>query len=80
MCMCEYRYWSRVQKVLDPLELELEVIVRYPMWVLGIEIRSSGRPVRTILPEYSPIHAFLKQSHYVALANLKLTNLHAFAS
>jgi|UPI0000F4FFFE hypothetical protein len=31
------------QEVLDPLELELQAVLSYPLWVLGIKIRSSGR-------------------------------------
>jgi hypothetical protein len=31
------------KRELDPVELELEVVVTHPMWMLGIKLRSSGR-------------------------------------
>jgi hypothetical protein len=40
VCAC------RIQKrMLDPLELELLVVVDHQIWVLGTEHRSSGRAV-----------------------------------
>lgn len=35
------------QKASDPLELKLQAVVSYLMWVLGVELRSSGRAVST---------------------------------
>lgn len=40
ICVCAYR---RQKMVLDPLELELQVVVSHPESVLGTELRSSGR-------------------------------------
>lgn len=34
--------------MLDALELELQAVVDYPMWVLGIELGSSERAVSTL--------------------------------
>jgi hypothetical protein len=46
-CMCmlahECRTCGGERKVLDPMELELEVVVSCLMSVLGIESRSSGK-------------------------------------
>lgn len=36
-----YEWFSlRSPEALNPLELHLQVIVNYPMWVLGIQLRS----------------------------------------
>lgn len=35
--------------MLDALELELQAVVDYPMWVLGIELGSSERALSTQL-------------------------------
>jgi hypothetical protein len=48
--MCEYVHLcvatSEVQKrSSDPLEIELQVVVSHLTWVLGTELRSSGRTV-----------------------------------
>lgn len=37
----------------EPLELELQVIMSCPMWVLGPELKSSGRAVCTLTAEPS---------------------------
>jgi hypothetical protein len=31
------------KRALDPLKLELKTVVSFPTWVLGIEVRFSGR-------------------------------------
>ena len=57
--------------MLNPLELELQMTVSYPMWMLGIELRFSGRATnflkhRVIFP--APLLISETESHYVALA------------
>lgn len=33
------------RRVSDPLDLDLQVVMRHPAWVLGMELRSSARAV-----------------------------------
>lgn len=49
MCVpeCVYVHYmhavpSKARIALEPLELELHVIVNYPIWALGTELRSSA--------------------------------------
>lgn len=53
MSMCGYGHTSvsagRGQKrVSDPLELELQGVIRHPTWVLKIQLRSSVRVARVL--------------------------------
>jgi hypothetical protein len=48
VCEREFRCLWRPE-VLDALELELQAVVDYPMWVLGIELGSSERALSTQL-------------------------------
>lgn len=45
LCAGAYECWclQRPERVQGPLELELEVVVNCPTWVLGNEFGSSGR-------------------------------------
>lgn len=36
------------ERILDSLELELQVEVSHQTWVLGIELRSSGRAIQAL--------------------------------
>lgn len=40
-------------RILDPVELELEVVVSHPMWVLGIKLRFYGRAISVL--HHSPL-------------------------
>lgn len=42
MCAHEYRYLQRPEAS-DPQEVELQVVVSYPKWVLGTEGRASAQ-------------------------------------
>jgi hypothetical protein len=43
-CMHEHKHVN-IFGVSDPLELELQEVVRYPVWVLGAKLGSSARAV-----------------------------------
>lgn len=54
LCVCAYIYGGNTcvymqvpsdveAEVSDPLELELEEVVSYPMWMLGIKLGSSSQ-------------------------------------
>ena len=43
VCACEYSAHGAPKRVEDSLELELQVLVSHPMWVVGIELISSRR-------------------------------------
>lgn len=45
LCSYEYSFWGGQKRVPDPLQLELQVFVRYLMWILRTELRSSLRAV-----------------------------------
>ena len=49
--VCMHMYvvvYGGQKKVLESLELELQVIVSHLMWVLGTKFQSSGRGVSTL--------------------------------
>lgn len=57
MCIClslcvdlgtECRCPQKPESSLDPPELELQMVVSNPMWMLGNQIGSPGRPVRAL--------------------------------
>lgn len=64
VCVCEVMHMGRKvprvkKKVSDPLELELQGIRSHLMWVLGIQLQSSGKSHKcsyAILP--SPLKTF----------------------
>ena len=41
VCTCESRCPQRPERVLNPLELKLQVVIKGHEWALGTEIRSS---------------------------------------
>lgn len=41
--LCMYLVLSIEKRVVDPLELKLQVVLNPHVWVLGIELLSSGR-------------------------------------
>lgn len=45
------------KKVLDPLELVLQVVVSIQLWVLGLELQSSGRTDSAVVsrPSLQPL-------------------------
>lgn len=50
------------KKVMDPLELKLQAVVTHCMWVLGTELRSSGKSASTLNHDATSIiypHPFL---------------------
>lgn len=55
-----YSYPQKLEKVLDLLELQLQVLVRFPMWVLGTE-----RPLQHVLftTTVSPAPPLCSPSH-----------------
>ena len=40
LCVCRYQ---KVQKSVCPMELEFQVVMIHSIWLLGIELKSSGR-------------------------------------
>lgn len=46
--LCGYAHVCEARRVSDPLEPELEAVVRRVMGVLDTELRSSVRPVRSL--------------------------------
>lgn len=50
VCLCYPHVGTlRGQKrVCDALELELQAVVSYPVWVLGTKLESSGRALRAL--------------------------------
>lgn len=50
------------ERVLVPLDLELQVVVIHPAWVLGTKLKSSGRAAAFLMAEpsfQSPEDAYL---------------------
>lgn len=45
--------------MLGPLDLDLEAVVRHPMWVLGIKFRLSGRAAKAAKPPLHPFPLFM---------------------
>lgn len=66
MCMCVYEHvhmhkymlergaFGGQEKLLYPLELDLSVVVSYPIWMLGTKLGSSAKVARTVNHEPSP--------------------------
>lgn len=48
VCTCESRCLQRPEEVLNPLELELQAVLRDLMWIIGAELGSSRRAGRTL--------------------------------
>jgi hypothetical protein len=51
LCVCECSAHGGQKRASDPPELELQVVVSRPLWVLGIELRSSARAAIVPTPE-----------------------------
>jgi hypothetical protein len=43
-----YKFLQRPEEGVKPLELVLQAVISFSMWVLGIELESSGRLVHTL--------------------------------
>lgn len=43
--ICECSAHGEQKRTFDPVELELQVVVSHPMWVLGTRLGSSSRAV-----------------------------------
>lgn len=62
MCIFECSVYSVQQRASNPLELEWQVAVSHLTWVLGTELRSSGKSASTLNHDATSIiypHPFL---------------------
>jgi hypothetical protein len=68
--------------VLDPLELELQVVINHPMFVLGTKCKSSTRAINVRIVTAEPLDIFgiclfvEAWFYYVALTVLEVTEIH----
>lgn len=48
LCVCTWIQVSWRPKALDPLELEIQMVISHPLWVLRTKFKSSARAVPTL--------------------------------
>lgn len=79
ICICEVECPQRPERAPDPLEMELEAVLRFPSWVLRTKLRSSTKAVCTLnCWANSPVPLILRESilgtlHIQAMAVLCLS-------
>lgn len=47
VCAHECKCWQRPERALGPPELELQMVLNHPTWILGTEFRSSARTLHS---------------------------------